>query len=113
MTLVDAICKAFTDMVANADYQSFQRVFTTGNKDSYGPDDKTAEQQEVGPGVRTNLPDPEARVHVVEPVDPQGIINIIKTLREEISIHARVPQVTLGKADGTGAISSLALRIHY
>lgn len=113
MTLVDGICKAFTDMVANADYQSFQRVFTTGNNDSYGPDDKAAEQQEVGPGVRTNLPDPEARVHVVDPVNPQGIIKIIETLREEISIHSRVPQIALGKADGTGAVSSLALRIHY
>lgn len=113
MTLVDAICKAFTDMTANADYQSFQRVFTTGNNDDYDDGTKQDKQQETGPGVRTNLPDPEAQVHVVEPVDPQGIINIIKTLREEISIHARVPQVTLGKADGTGAISSLALRIHY
>ena len=71
MTLVDAICKAFTDMVANADYQSFQRVFTTGQNDDYGSGDSTGretdKQQEVGPGVRTNLPD-QARVHVVEPV---------------------------------------------
>ncbi len=113
MTLVDAICKAFTDMVANADYQSFQRVFTTGNNEDYSDGKKQDKQQETGPGVRTNLPDPEARVHVVEPVNPQGIIEIIKTLREEISIHSRVPQITLGKADGTGAVSSLALRIHY
>lgn len=113
MTLVDAICKAFTDMTANADYQSFQRVFTTGNNEDYDDDKKQDKQQEVGPGVRTNLPDPEAQVHVVDPVDPQGIIEIIKTLREEISIHSRVPQVAWGKADGTGAVSSLALRIHY
>lgn len=117
MTLVDAICKAFTDMTANADYQSFQRVFTTGQNDDYGSGDSTGretdKQQEVGPGVRTNLPDPEAQVHVVDPVDPQGIIKIIETLREEISIHSRVPQIALGKADGTGAVSSLALRIHY
>lgn len=119
MTLVDAICKAFTDMSANSDYQSFQRVFTTGNNEVYPLSDsdrkaeKTDKQQEVGPGVRTNLPDPEAQVHVVEPVNPEGIINIIKTLREEISIHSRVPQIALGKADGTGAVSSLALRIHY
>ena len=113
MTLVDAICKAFTDMVANADYQSFQRVFTTGNNEDYDDDKKQDKQQETGPGVRTNLPDPDAQVHVVEPVNPQGIIEIIKTLREEISIHSRVPQIALGKADGTGAVSSLALRIHY
>jgi len=113
MTLVDAICKAFTDMVANADYQSFQRVFTTGNNGDYNDDKEQDKQQEIGPGVRTNLPDPDARVHVVEPVNPQGIIEIIKTLREEISIHSRVPQIALGKADGTGAVSSLALRIHY
>ena len=117
MTLVDAICKALTDMAVNADYQSFQRVFTTGQNDVYVPGDKATEeanrQQEVGPGVRTNLPDSEAQVHVVNPVDPQGLIEIIKTLREEISFHSRVPQIAWGKADGTGAISSLALRIHY
>ncbi len=117
MTLVDAICKALTDMTVNADYQSFQRVFTTGQNDSYVPGDKATEEanrkQEVGPGVRTNLPDPEANVHVVEPVNPQGLIEIIKTLREEISFHSRVPQIAWGKADGTGAVSSLALRIHY
>lgn len=113
MTLVDAICKAFTDMTANADYQSFQRVFTTGDNEDYDDDKKQDKRQETGPGVRTNLPDPDAQVHVVEPVNPQGIIEIIKTLREEISIHSRVPQIALGKADGTGAVSSLALRIHY
>jgi len=117
MTLVDAICKALTDMTVNADYQSFQRVFTTGQNDGYAQGDKATEEanrkQEVGPGVRTNLPDPEANVYVVEPVNPQGLIEIIKTLREEISFHSRVPQIALGKADGTGAVSSLALRIHY
>lgn len=117
MTLVDAICKALTDMTVNADYQSFQRVFTTGNNDSYVPGDSTTEttdkQQEVGPGVRTNLPDEQARVYVVDPVNPEGLIEIIKTLREEISFHSRVPQIAWGKADGTGAVSSLALRIHY
>ena len=117
ITLVDATCKALTDMTVNADYQSFQRVFTTGRNDGYVQGDKATEEanreQEVGPGVRTNLPDPEANVHVVEPVNPQGLIEIIKTLREEISFHSRVPQIAWGKADGTGAVSSLALRIHY
>lgn len=120
MTLVDAICKALTDMTVNADYQSFQRVFTTGNNDSYAlnedlttatTEDET--KQEIGPGIRTNLSDEQAKVYVVDPVNPQGLIEIIKTLREEISFHSRVPQIAWGKADGTGAVSSLALRIHY
>ena len=116
-TLVDAICKALTDMTVNADYQSFQRVFTTGQNEPYEQDDNRAYnnllQQETGPGIRTNLPDPNSSVFIVDPVNPMGLIEIIKTLREEISFHSRVPQVALGKADGAGAASSLSLRIHY
>ena len=112
MSLVDAICKALTDLTCNADYQAFQRVITTGHSEEI-PEDGTPTKRETGPGVMHNIPEPDANIHVVDPVDPTGLIEIIKTLRQEISTHSRVPQISLSQADGGGAASSLALRIHY
>ncbi len=120
-TLVDAICKAFTDLMVNADYQAFQRVIMTGHEDyiDENPDQAVKDEieekdkQKTGPGTMLAVAEPEAKVYTVEPADPQGLINIVKTIREEISAHGRIPQIALSQADGAGAASSLSLRIHY
>lgn len=116
MTLQDAINKSLTDLAYNADYQAFQRVIVTGHSEvALSPEEalKPENQKNTGPGSMTSIPEPEANVYVIEPADSSRLIEIIKTIRQEISANARVPQIALSQADGAGAASSLALRIHY
>lgn len=112
-TLVDASCKALTDLMVNADYQAFQRVIVSG----FTPMSGEKRQEETGPGTVKYIPAGDAgqnpEVTVVEPSDPGGLIKIIDALAQEISTHARVPKIALSRADGAGAASSLSLRIHY
>jgi SPP1 family phage portal protein len=116
-TLIDAICKAFTDLMCNADYQAFQRVIVSGYEEQPPILGVEENKPKTGPGSMLCIPgdgsgtNPE--VTVVEAADPQGLISIVKTIREEISCHGRVPQIALSQADGAGAASSLSLRIHY
>lgn len=116
-TLIDAMCKAFTDLMCNADYQAFQRTIVTGYEEPPETPGVKKSKPQTGPGSMLFIPgdgsgnNPE--VTVVEAANPQGLINIIKTIREEISCHARVPQIAFSQADGAGQASSLSLRIHY
>ncbi len=116
-TLIDAMCKAFTDLMCNADYQAFQRTIVTGYEEPPEIPGVKKSKPQTGPGSMLFIPgdgtgtNPE--VTVVEAADPAGLIAIIKTIREEISCHARVPQIALSQADGAGQASSLSLRIHY
>jgi SPP1 family phage portal protein len=116
-TLIDAICKAFTDLMCNADYQAFQRLIVSGYERPPKTPGQPEKKEDTGPGTMLCIPGDGAgtnpEVTIVEPADPQGLINIIKTIREEISAHGRVPQIALSQADGAGAASSLSLRIHY
>jgi SPP1 family phage portal protein len=114
VTLIDAMCKAFTDLMVNADYQAFQRVITTGHRQVIRTEEnETKKTAETGPGSMLNIPGDNVGVHVIEPSDPTGLINIVKEIRQEISAHGRIPQIALSVADGAGAASSLSLRIHY
>ena len=116
-TLQDAICKAFTDLMCNADYQAFQRTIISGYSPETPASGDNARKDITGPGTMTFIPSGDSgqnpAVFIVEPADPIGLINIINSIREEISAHGRVPQIALSQADGAGAASSLSLRIHY
>lgn len=116
-TLMDAICKAFTDLMCNADYQAFQRIIISGYEKPPKMPGQAEDREETGPGTMMCIPGDGTGTHpeitVVEPSNPEGLIAIIKTIREEISCHGRVPQIALSQADGAGAASSLSLRIHY
>jgi SPP1 family phage portal protein len=118
-TLVDASCKVCTDLMVNADYQAFQRVLITGHSEesSYlGASDintPAPKKASTGPGTMSYIPEPDSKVYVVEPANPEGLIKIIDALAQEIATHARVPKISLSRTDGAGAASSLSLRIHY
>lgn len=114
ITLQDAINKSLTDLMYNGDFQAFQRVIITGHEATpLTPEEVRDNQQYTGPGSVMSIPDLNAKVYNIEAGDSSQLISIIKTIRQEISANGRIPQIALSQADGAGAASSLALRIHY
>lgn len=119
MSLQDAINKCLTDLLYNADYQAFQRVIVTGHSEPAQDDEggiyrnRITKRRGIGAGTILCVPTAESKVYIVEPADSTRLIEIVKTIRQEISANGRVPQIALSQADGAGAASSLSLRIHY
>lgn len=103
----DAINKALTDLMTSADYQAFQKVFLVGHRPS------KEDNIQLGPGTLTSLPDPQTQVHVVEPADPAGLLNILKQCIEEISALSGIPQRMFNKGEGFGQLSGVALKIAF
>lgn len=103
----DAINKTLTDLMVLADYQAFQKTFLLGHRSD--PKDDI----QLGPGTLTALSSPEAKVHTVEPANPEGLLAILKQLLEEVSAISGIPQRMFNKGEGFGQLSGVALKIAF
>lgn len=105
--LQDAINKTLTDLMVNADYQAFQKVFLLGH------DASADDQISLGPGTLTTLTNPETKVHTIEPASPDGLLAIFARCVEEVSALSGIPQRMFNKGEGFGQLSGVALKIAF
>lgn len=102
----DIFNKTLTDLFLVMDYQSFQRVFIAGAMTAEG------KQWDISPGTVTELPNPEAKITVINPSAIEPLLATIEMLKSSMCQVSQTPEIALGKIQG-GIPSGYALRIHY
>ncbi len=98
--------KALTDLMLGMDYQSFQRIFIAGAMTPQG------KQWDTSAGVISELPNPDAKITVIDPPAMTAHLDTISMLKQTLCEVTQIPQIAIGMVEG-GIPSGYALKIHY
>lgn len=109
LSMQDMLNKSDLDLVAAADMAGFRILYATGATSAIGADG-LPEEVTIAPGRLITLPDPQARLGAIEPVDPNLLIANSRYWMVAMAGVSRTPQYLLQPA-GADQPSGESLRM--